>query len=54
MPVRKEKHVAMNIKDKKISDLCGGTLELQQHYRTGAFQDVEIEQKTLLPVVQEQ
>lgn len=37
-----------------VSDLCGGTLELQQHQRTGTFQDVEVQQKRLLPVAWEQ
>lgn len=34
-----------------ISNLCGGTLELQQHQGTCTFQDVEVKQKRFLPVV---
>lgn len=33
-----------------VSDLRGGTLELQQHQGAGALQDVEVEEKWLLPV----
>lgn len=33
-----------------VSDLYGRTLELQQHQGAGALQDVEVEQKRLLPV----
>lgn len=33
-----------------VSDLRGGTLELQQHQGAGALQDVEVEEKRLLPV----
>lgn len=36
---------------KMRSDLCGGALEFQQHQRTGTFQDVEVEQERLLPVM---
>lgn len=33
------------------SDLRGGALKLQQHQRTGTFQDVKVKQEWLLPVV---
>lgn len=33
-----------------ISNLCGGTLELQQHHGTGTLHDVEVEQIWLVPV----
>lgn len=32
-----------------VSDLCGRTLELQQHQGTGTLQDVEVEEQGLLP-----
>lgn len=33
-----------------VSDLRGRTLELQEHQGAGALQDVEVEEKRLLPV----
>lgn len=38
-------------KNKGGSYLCGWTLKLQQHHRTGTLHDVEVEQKWLVPVI---